>query len=465
MIIPHVMCLKNNEQVLLRGLTQQRVVNGPAMVLVPPWLSGVRRYGVTLSSTECCRIKDMISGRIRTCRGPDLVFMNADEELMDHDNVIVLKHYEYAKVINRSSGVIDVRSGPCEIVLEGDESLLGEINKGINIDDETAVMVRNTSDGSIVLRDDPGVFIPSEVEDVEEIVHKIRLEPHESVIVKRKDGSLSVVQGEHEGIAFFLKPYEQLLEMCWSTGLQKESRSLRLTHLDRRPKFMWYEFEVRTKDNVELHLGITFFWQIVDVLKMVTYTDDAPGDICSHARSMIIQSISQSSFESFLENFNGIIKHSILEVDDGFYTDRGVDIHSVEVRSISCKDESTQHILQEIIQETTNRINRLQKQDSENEIELNKVKGQIETEQRRSDYLSIRSHNQEQEARVAGSCEAIKVKTFLDGLGLDVKTNEKINLFSMLRKKEYIDQLSRGDAKLIFTPKDIDLSIEAKEMV
>jgi regulator of protease activity HflC (stomatin/prohibitin superfamily) len=393
------------------------------------------------------------------------VFLGADEALLDHEPMIVLKHHEYIKVINRRTGVIDVRKGPCEIVLEGDESLLGEISNGINIDDETAVMVRNTLDGSMALHQKKGVFVPSDVEEIEEVVRKIRLEPHESVIVKRKDGSLSVVQGEEEGIAFFLQPYEQLLELCWSTGLQKESRALALTHFDRRPKFMWYEFEVRTKDNVELHLGITFFWQIVDVLKMVTYTDDAPGDICSHARSMIIQSISQSSFEAFLENFNGIIKHSILEVEDHFYGDRGVEIHSVEVRSISCKDESTQRILQEIIQVTTNRINRLQKQDSENEIELNKVKGQIEAEQRRADYLDIRSHNQQEEARIAGACEAVKVKTFFDGLGVDVKTNEKISIFSMLRKKDYIDQLSRGDAKLFFTPQDVDLSIEMKEVV
>ncbi len=60
-----------------------------------------------------------------------------------------------------------------------------------------------------------------------------------------------------------------------------------------------------------------------------------------------------------------------------FYRDRGMEIKSVEVRSVQCKDAATQRILQEIIQEHTNRINRLQQQESENEVSFKKLQGQV----------------------------------------------------------------------------------------
>jgi hypothetical protein len=82
----------------------------------------------------------------------------------------------------------------------------------------------------------------------------------------------------------------------------------------------WFDFEARTKDNVELKLGLTFFWRILDVQTMLAVTgtmlhfhfyiidqiefilfivlkfvcsDDSSGDVCSHARSLIIQAVSQ----------------------------------------------------------------------------------------------------------------------------------------------------------------------------
>jgi len=45
-----------------------------------------------------------------------------------------------------------------------------------------------------------------------------------------------------------------------------------------------------------------------------------------------------------------------------------VKIHSLEVTRYQCADQSTAAILEQIIQETTNRMNRLQKQESENEV-------------------------------------------------------------------------------------------------
>jgi hypothetical protein len=50
----------------------------------------------------------------------------------------------------------------------------------------------------------------------------------------------------------------KIVTLHWSTGIHKDCRDLGITKFVLRPKFMWYEFEVRTQDNVEIVIGITF---------------------------------------------------------------------------------------------------------------------------------------------------------------------------------------------------------------
>ncbi|MCI0530156.1 MAG: hypothetical protein L0Y56_22160, partial [Nitrospira sp.] len=212
-----------------------------------------------------------------------------------------------------------------------------------------------------------------------------------------------------------------------------------------------------------LVLGITFFWQIIDVEAMIRTTDDTPGDVCSHARSLIIQSVSQVTLEKFLAAFNAIVREAVFNRDNSFYAERGVKLHAVEVRSITCKDPDTQRILQEIIQETTNRLNRLQKQESENEIRLKQVKGEIEAEKMKGQLLETRREHFRVEALMEGEAEARRVKAFLDGLGNKVSLEDKIALFNTLCKQDALEKLSKGTAQLYFTPAEVDLSIETRQ--
>ena len=49
------------------------------------------------------------------------------------------------------------------------------------------------------------------------------------------------------------------------------------------------------------------------------------------------------------ESGNGIVQAAMMVAEDDFYRHRGIKIHAVEVRSATCKDPATQHILQEIL--------------------------------------------------------------------------------------------------------------------
>jgi hypothetical protein len=320
--------------------------------------------------------------------------------------------------------------------------------------------VRDITSVQLSLITEKQVFIPSAAQEVVEVSELIRLEDHQTVIIKDREGRYVFRHGSDASRSFFLQPYEELVTLWWSSGIHKDRRELRLTHIDKRPKYMWYDFDVRTQDNVELVIGLTFFWQVMDVEAMLKMTDDTTGDVSSHARSTIIQAVSRATLERFLADFNNIVGNAVLgNTNDAFYRERGVQIHAVEVRSVACKDPETQRILMEIIQETTNRLNRLQKQESENEVKLRRLQGDIETENARGQLLAIQRDHARVEALTMGESESEKVRIFLEGLGGNLAMDQKIAIFNTLRKGDVLANLSKGNASLYFTPNDVDLKI------
>jgi hypothetical protein len=227
---------------------------------------------------------------------------------------------------------------------------------------------------------------------------------------------------------------------------------------------MNFEFNCRTSDNVELTLEGTFFWEISDVEKMVKMTGDTTGDICSHARSRFIQLVAKVTLKQFMDDFNAIAAQSHNN-DDSFYAARGVKIHSLEVTRYQCADASTASILEEIIQETTNRMNRLQQQASANEVSLFQLNGEIEQENLKGDLIAVRQKHKLMEATGDGDAEAERVTTFLKKTEKDVPNlDTRVGLWNTLRKTDMLSVVSGGQARLYFTPNDCNLSIETKEL-
>merc|ERR1719181_2194941 len=129
------------------------------------------------------------------------------------------------------------------------------------------------------------------------------------MVYKDMTGRFIYVSGDSENRNFFLPPFCEVVTQEWSTDLKKEHDTFeRVWRFDMRPSYMNYEFNCRTIDNVELVVDVSFYWQILDVKAMIERTADAPGDICTHARSKIIQAVSNITLMSFLEKFNEIIR-------------------------------------------------------------------------------------------------------------------------------------------------------------
>jgi len=203
--------------------------------------------------------------------------------------------------------------------------------------------------------------------------------------------------------------------------------------------------------------------QIENVEVMVKMTGDTTGDICNHARSRFIQLVSKVTLKEFMDRFNSLAKEALGD-DDDFYESRGCRIHTLEVTAYRCMDASTARILEQIIQETTNRMNRLSQQESENEVKMFAMSGEIEQETRRAELLKVLQTHKLMEAKNAGEAEAERVKAFLANTEENVPSLEaRVSLWNVLRKQDALAAVSSGPARLFFTPNDVNLTIESKE--
>lgn len=441
-----------------------RVVRGPTLFIPESNEKIIEEASATqLSKVEYVHVSNKVTGDQRTVKGPCLFFPEDNEYIGTQKSAISLKKNEYVRVVDRLSGVVKVVKGEALLFLDPVEQLVGNIERGINIDACKAVLIRKIKSGQLELITERQVFIPTEDETIVEEKKLIRLEEYHTAVIKNNETGDKTFR--HGPTTFFLQPFTKLLEQRWSTGIHKDRKDLVVSLFDSRPHFMWYDFEARTRDNVELVLSITFFWAMSNVQKMVTATSDPPGDLCAHARSVIIQAVSQLDLETFLANFNHVIESSVMrknesgDIADKFYEERGLDVHNVEVRSVSCKDKATQAVLQDIIKEHTNRIARMQKQESANEVNVKMLEGQIASEEMRLKLLDIKLEATRKEGRIVGEQEAARIQAFMEGT--EGSAADKMKYFSTLRKAETLKDLSQGaGVKMYFTPNDVDLKIE-----
>merc|ERR1711924_124336 len=112
----------------------------------------------------------------------------------------------------------------------------------------------------------------------------------------------------------------------------------------------------------------------------------------------------------FMEKFNTIVSEAFAADADGdFYTTRGVKVHSMEVTGYQGVDAETAAVLQEIIRETTNRINRLERQASEDEVAKVKLDAEIRLENSRTELLEQKAQNDRLVALMEGEANGLKL--------------------------------------------------------
>jgi len=485
--------LQADEYIKLKEMTSGKrwVQKGKALVfLEPSWtieavgakgyefvsgsaskINGAIRKAWVLKAYEYVRLLDSVTGKVTMTKGEDTVFPGPDEVLLDRGKMAAedLEVNEYVKVLDQSTGQIRVVGGPAQVMLEPHEKFLdGGRQKAVEVDDEHAVLVRDKGTGQVRLVTENQLFVPAPHEKIEKIQELIKLADHEALILKDSEGLFTYYYGSDAKRAadqprsFFLPPYSEIVTLRWSRGRKRETRDLLIDRFDLRAQYMSFEFSCRTKDNVELVLEGTFFWEVVDLPLMVQTTGDTSGDICLHARSQFIKHVAQATLKELMDDLAGIASR-VFKEDAHFYASRGVKVHSLEVTRYACTDVSTSEVLAQIIQETTNRMNRLSQAESENEVHLFRMQGEIEQERLNGELIEIQHGHMKIEATVQGSAEADGIAAFIDGLDKEVpRLQDRMAMWQTLRKTDALTAVAQGGASLYYTPNDVNLSIETR---
>lgn len=164
---------------------------------------------------------------------------------------------------------------------------------------------------------DSGTFAPGPYERILQVRPLIHVLPHEGVIVRDSQGQLAVHMGidgkDAAGMSFFLPPYCEVLQMHWSDHSHTsdiQAHKIVVDKIDMRARHIFLTYEVRTSDNVKLVLEGTIFWQVKNVQTLVSATADPEGDVWHHARSALIEAVSNATLADFMSVFNGIVMDS-----------------------------------------------------------------------------------------------------------------------------------------------------------
>lgn len=431
------------------------------------------RKATLLGPVQYALVEDVNIGTKRIELGPKLLHVGAYERVLNVSTKLVLRKTQYIRLVDRKTGLERVERGPQTFVPKpSEESALG-IEKAKTIDTETAVLVRDTTTGQQQLIQEKKAFFPAAYQEVVEVRPMTRLLPHESVAARNALGEFAIFDGITTP-AFFLPAYWTLFDMHWSSYSSDPANALldrqivtkvKVTKVDRRFRKLNFWFNVRSSDNVELRLSGVVFWQVRDVSKMVFTTGDPESDVWHHARSSLMQAVSRTTFQRLMTSLDGVTTQAFNELRaDGFYDARGVHLESLELTSFSPVRETTIKILQSIIEESVQRVNRLQSQESSNAVNAANLTASITLEKRRTQLIINRATNTLLEAETMGDVQGIRrlayAQAFISGLNESVPDLDKrVELYKMHQELQAQNNVTRiladSDVKLFLKPEDL----------
>jgi len=467
--------LSPDDQVLIHNEQGKEVVNGPGTKLLNPFRSKEDRKATKLGPLEYILVENDLTGIPRHIEGPTMFFLDAYDVQKAKKSKIVLKKDEYVNLVDGETGTERVIKGPQTMVPTPTETYRKGIQRAVFLDTDSAALILDKTTGMQKLVVEKGVFFPDAYQEVLEVRSLIHVFPHEAVVEQDAKGLYTVHTGS---AAFFLQPYHQLVTMMWSSysdpipagATTQPHKKVNVSKIDMRARMMFFTYEVRTSDNVKLRLDGNIFWRVMSVKKMIDASSDPEGEVWQHARSALIQGVSKTTLSFFMSHFNNISMEAFaMQATDGFYEERGVEIISMEVTRFEPVDKKTADVLQLIIQETTNRINRLQVQNSENDVLAAKLAADIQMEKQRTELIATQAKNEQLKAQMQGESggmkRAMSAKAFIDGLNTSiVNTSKRVELYELHEVLENnranTKNLASGKANLFLTPQDMKLKLQ-----
>lgn len=136
-------------------------------------------------------------------------------------------------------------------------------------------------------------------------------------------------------------------------------------------------------------------------------------------------------------------------------------------------DAATSQVLQQIIRETTNRINRKQKQVSENEVALAALNASIALEKTKETLFTTKAENDRMISEAEGDASGLKLsasaEVFITSLADSIPNfTDRVQLYRMHQtytsKNVTTSNLASGQGTLFVAPQDMNLKLNIPEM-
>lgn len=453
----------------------KRLVRKKGHLVPSPYEEIVKeQQAVLLEPTDYAIVKDLLTGETRNEVGPQQLQQGPYEMILNETKKLVLEKDEYVRLLDEQQGTERIVQGPSMLVPSPTETFSDGIQESVKINSQTAVLVLSRQNGQQRLETSRGVFVPQPYEKVISVQQKRVVLPNQAAVTRDIYSNLTLRSGVNGSTSFFLEPYTELVAMQWSVyDTPKPVEPVpkkEVTMIDLRAQRMYFSNEVRTSDNVKLILEGTIFWQVKDVRQMISKTSDPSGDVAQRAKSGLIAAVSKNTFQAFMSSFNNITNSAFTQQSqDTFYSERGIELQSLELTRFDCVDQETRDVLQQIIQESTNRINRLQQANSENDVNKAKLAADILLEKQKTDLIKTQVNNDRLQASLAGQADGAALvenaKAFLDGLNESVPgVDDRTDLYRLHQvmdgRNADTKNLASGQAKLFITPKDMNLKLQ-----
>jgi regulator of protease activity HflC (stomatin/prohibitin superfamily) len=244
-----------------------------------------------------------------------------------------------------------------------------------------------------------------------------------------------------------------------------------VTMIDLRDQKVFYSYEVRTNTNEKVQLEGTVFWQVTNVTKVLTETDDPEGDVWVKARSSLISVVSNMSLNEFMDDVQGVAYRSGTHLKaDPAIAARGIVIKYLELTGIQYISARTNQQLNTIIAQNTKRMADMTIASANNDVKAAGLAADIVLEQKRSELIAVEARNTNARAAMVGTTEggllAMTVTAFIQGLEQwvpDMQT--RIDFYKLYVAQQAslnsTKNLATGDASLFVPPKRFALRLDS----
>ncbi len=295
-----------------RAIGEEFVVKGPARFIPSKHERIIREIrGIPLSDTEGIYIQNRDTGEVRLVTGKSeeqIYFLEANESPYNKE----LTHDELAGI-----GLLEQKSG-----------------NGVRI------LTRQAANSSY-LRDKSRALV---------------LELEENEVVQIYDGS--EIRIERGPKTTFLGPYERPKVLTLSGGRPVQDGVLKVALLKLGPDFIYDRIPVRTKDNAQLSVDVTYKWRFnleERDLRRAFGIEDFVGYTAETLSSEIRAVAAQYNFEEFHAQSLEHIRRAIFGSNPvRRFEENGLEIFGIDVTDISPEDDEIADKLHEAIKQNMN---------------------------------------------------------------------------------------------------------------